>query len=88
MGRIRNFKSTKSLYGVEPEYFEEMKYFEAIEEKAKLAKKRIAKINKELDYKLPDDEYQELNEQLRLCEKAREFNERLLEEYRWSKGRK
>jgi len=86
--RIKNFKSTKSLYGVEPEYFEEMMYFEAIEEKVKLAKKRINEINEKLDYKLPDNEYQELNEQLVECEKAREFNEKLLEEYKWKKNNK
>ena len=83
--KIKNFKSTKSLYGVEPEYFENMKYFKAIEKKVELAKKRINEINEKLDYRLPDDEYQELNGQLRLCEKAREFNERLLDEYKWRK---
>ena len=86
--KIKNFKSTKTLYGVKPEYFEEMIYFQAIEEKAKLAKKRINEINENLDYKLPDNEYQELNEQLIECEKAREFNEKLLEEYKWKKERK
>ena len=83
-----NFKSTKSLYGVEPKYFENMKYFEAIEEKAKLSKKRIDEINEKLDYRLPDDEYQELNEQLVECEKATEFNERLIKEYKWKKEKK
>jgi len=83
--RIKNFKSTKSLYGVEAEYFENMMYFQAVEEKAKLAKKRINEINEQLDYRLPDDEYQELNEQLVECEKAREFNEKLLDEYKWKK---
>ena len=86
--KIKNFKSTKNLYGVGPEYFENMMYFEAIKEKIKLAKKRIDEINEQLDYRLPDDEYQELNEQLVECEKAREFNEKLLNEYRWAKGRK
>jgi len=85
---LKNFKSTKNLYGVSPEYFEDMMYFQAIEEKAKLAKKRINEINEQLDYRLPDDEYQELNEQLVECEKAKEFNEKLLNEYRWVKGRK
>ena len=86
--KFKNFKNTKSLYGVEPEYFENMKYFEAIEEKAKLAKKRINEINEKIDYKLPDYEYQELNEQLVECEKAREFNEKLLEEHKWKKERR
>ena len=85
--KIKNFKSTESLYGVEPEYFENMMYFQAIEEKAKLAKKRINEINEKLDYRLPDNEYQELNEQLGLCEKAREFNEKLLDEYKWKKDK-
>jgi len=49
---------------------------------------RASKENEELDYRLPDDEYQELNEQLVECEKAREFNERLLEEYKWKKEKK
>ena len=85
---LKNFKSTKNLYGVSPEYFEDMMYFQAIEEKIKLLKKRIDEINETLDYRMPDDEYQELNEQLVECEKAREFNEKLLNEYRWAKGRK
>ena len=85
--KIKNFKSTKSLYGVEPEYFEDMMYFEAVAMKIELAKEQIKTINEQLDYRLPDDEYQELNEQLRLCEKALEFNERLLKEYKHCKGR-
>ena len=84
---IKNFKSTESLYGVKPCYFEEMNYFEAIEKKIELAKEQIKTINEQLDYRLPDDEYQELNEQLVECEKALEFNERLLDEYRHCKGK-
>ncbi len=83
--KIKNFKSTKSLYGVEPEYFEDMMYFEAVAMKICLAKEQIKTINEKIDYRLPDDEYQELNEQLRLCEKALEFNERLLDEYKYCK---
>ena len=83
---IKNFKSTESLYGVKPCYFEGMNYFEAIEKKIELAKEQIKTINEQLDYRLPDDEYQELNEQLVECEKALEFNERLLDEYRHCKG--
>ena len=84
---IKNFKSTQSLYGVKPCYFEGMNYFEAIERKIELVREHIKIINGQLDYRLPDDEYQELNEQLRLCEKALEFNERLLDEYRHCKGK-
>lgn len=83
--KIKNFKSTASLYGVEPCYFENMKYFEALEAKVILVKKRIKEINEKLDYNLPDDEYQDFNEQLRLCENARNFNEKLLNEYKWKK---
>ena len=84
---IKNFKSTESLYGVKPCYFESMNYFDAIERKIELVREHIKIINGQLDYRLPDDEYQELNEQLRLCEKALEFNERLLDEYRHCKGK-
>ena len=84
--KIKNFKSTKSLYGVEPEYFAEMKYFDAVRTKVKLAKEMIAEFAMKLDYKTPDVEYVDLNRQLNECEKAREFNERLLDEY--SKERK
>ena len=79
--KIKSFKSTKSLYGVEPRYFENMKYFEAVKAKVKLAKEMIAEFAMKLDYKMPDDEYINLNRQLNECEKAREFNERLLDEY-------
>ena len=84
---IKNFKSTQSLYGVNPCYFEGMSYFEAIKKKIGLAKERIKLINKHIDYRLPDDEYQGLNEQLVECEKALEFNERLLDEYKHCKGK-
>jgi len=53
----------------------------------RLERKRINEINEKIDYKLPDNEYQELNEQLGLCEKAREFNEKLLDEYKWKKDK-
>ena len=79
--KIENFKSTENLYGVKPEYFEEMMYFEAVAMKIVLAKEQIKKI----DYRLPNNEYQELNEQLVECEKAREFNEKLLDEYKFKK---
>lgn len=79
---IKDFKSTQSLYGVEPYYFEHMMYFQAIEEKVKLAKKRIKEINSKIDYKLPDEEYKELCRQLNECEKAKEFNKTLLKEYK------
>ena len=79
--KIKNFKSTKSLYGVEPRYFENMKYFDAVRTKVKLAKEMIAQFAMKLDYKTPDVEYVDLNRQLNECEKAREFNERLLDEY-------
>ena len=84
---IKNFKSTESLYGVKPCYFEGMNYFEAIEKKIELAKLRINLINELIDYTLPEDKYKELNRQLNECEKALEFNERLLDEYRHCKGK-
>ena len=77
-----NFKSTESLYGVNPCVFENLMYFEALELKVKLAKEKIKEINYKIDYKLPDDEYKELNMQLNECEKAKRFNEMLLEEYK------
>ena len=79
---IKNFKSTQSLYGVNPCYFEGMSYFEAIKKKIELAKERIKSINEKIDYRLPDDEYKALNMQLNECEKAKSFNEMLLEEYK------
>ena len=82
--QAKNFKSTKSLYGVGPEYFEEMKYFKAIREKVKLAKKKIKKINEMIDYNLPEVKYKDLCRQLNECERAREFNQRLLDEYKRS----
>jgi len=81
MERIKNFKSTFSLYGVEPVYFKDMLYYEAINEKIRLSKIKINEINDELDYSLPEDEYNILNHQLRLIEKALDFNEQLLDEY-------
>ena len=86
--KIENFKSTKSLYGVSPKFFENMTYFQAVKEKIKLAQKRIDEINKQLNYRLPEDEYKNLNRQLVECKKAKEFNERLLEEYKREKERK
>ena len=85
---IKNFKSTESLYGVNPCYFEGMSYFEAIEKKIELAKLRINLINGLIDYTLPEDKYKELNRQLNECEKAKRFNEMLLEEYKHCKGKK
>ena len=85
MERIKNFKSTFSLYGVEPKHFKDMLYYEAINEKIKLSKIKIKEINEELDYSLPEDEYKILNHQLRLIEKALKFNELLLDEYKRSK---
>ena len=82
---IRNFKSTFSLYGVKPIYFKDMLYYEAINEKIRLSKIKIKKINDELDYNLPEDEYKILNHQLRLIEKALKFNELLLDEYKRNK---
>ena len=79
---IKNFKSTESLYGVKPCVFENLMYFEALELKVKLAKKKISEINEEIDYNLPSDEYKALNMQLNECEKAKRFNEMLLEEYK------
>ncbi len=75
-----NFKSTQSLYGVEPEYFKDMKYFEAIEKKIVLADFRINLLNKRINYKMDEDTYKELNEQLVECKKARDFNQKLLDE--------
>jgi hypothetical protein len=79
--KIKNFKSTKSLYGVEPEYFAEMKYFDAVRAKVELARQMIAEINAKINYKLPEDEYKDLCRQLNECEKAKRFNEMLLAEY-------
>jgi hypothetical protein len=75
----RDFKSTESLYGVKPSYFEKMTYFEAVKEKIRLAKKRI----NELVYhtKKTKKNYNEINEQINQCLKAKEFNENLLNEY-------
>ena len=78
--KIKNFKSTQSLYGVKPEYFEEMMYFEAVSMKIVLAKEQIKTINEKLDYRLPYEEYIRLNTQLRMCEKAFRFNTELLRE--------
>ena len=78
---FENFKSTQSLYGVEPCYFEKMNYFDAIKEKIELAKERIKEINSKIDYHLPDNEYRNLCKQLNECEKAKEFNIILLKEY-------
>ena len=80
----KNFKSTFSLYGVEPRYFKDMLYYESINEKIRLSKLKIKEINDELDYSLPEDEYKILNYQLRLIEKALRFNEQLLDEYKRS----
>ena len=76
----KNFKSTKSLYGVEPKHFENMKYFEALQEKRCLAAKRIKEVVEKLDCKMPYEEYVTLNTQLRMCEKAFRFNTELIEE--------
>jgi predicted nuclease with TOPRIM domain len=75
----RNFKSTESLYGVKPSHFEKMTYFEAVKEKIRLAKKRI----NELVYhtEKTKDNYNEVNEQINQCLKAKEFNKDLLNEY-------
>jgi ABC-type Fe2+-enterobactin transport system substrate-binding protein len=77
--KIKNFKSTKSLYGVEPFHFENMTYFQAVKEKIKLAEKRI----NELVYhtEKTKDNYNEINEQINQCLKAKEFNKALLSEY-------
>ena len=76
-----NFKSTQSLYGVGPEYFENMEYFEALHEKRCLAAKRIKELVEKLDCRMPYEEYIRLNTQLRMCEKAFRFNTELLREY-------
>ena len=79
---IKNFKSTESLYGVPACYFEKMSYFEAVEQKIELAKKRINQINSQVDYKMPGTEYRSLNRQINECQKALRFNEYLLSEYK------
>ena len=79
---IKNFKSTQSLYGVEPCYFENMNYFDAIKKKVELAKLKINLINGLIDYNLPDEQYRDLCKQLNECDKALKFNEMLLQEYK------
>ena len=85
---IKNFKSTQSLYGVSPKHFEGKEYFEALREKVELGNKMIRKINSQIDYRLPEDEYKDLIRQLNACQKAVNFNEDLLLEYKICKNRK
>jgi len=77
----KNFKSTKSLYGVTPDYFAGKEYYEVLKEKIKLGKNMIKKINSEIDYRMPEDEYKAKMRQLNEAQKAVNFNENLLTEY-------
>ena len=85
---VKNFKSTQSLYGVSPGYFEGKGYFEALKEKVRLGNEMIKELNNKIDYHLPENEYKELIGQLNACQKAVNFNETLLLEYKIYKDRK
>jgi hypothetical protein len=76
----KNFKSTDSLYGVPPLHFENMTYYEAIEEKIKLVRKNIEILTSLLDVR--NEHYAEINQQIIECKKAEIFNQQLLDEYK------
>ena len=80
MDSKKEFKSTKSLYGVDPEYFCGMSYIDVIKEKIKLSTNRIKELVDKIDVSLPQDEYNKLYHQLNECKKAYEFNMMLLNE--------
>ena len=84
---VNNFKSTQSLYGVSPGHFEGKEYFEALKEKINLGNKMIKELNNKIDYRLPENEYKELIRQLNACQKAVEFNETMLLEYKIYKSK-
>jgi hypothetical protein len=85
---FKDFKTTKDIYGVTPEYFENMNYFDAIKEKIRLVDERIKEINKKIDYRLPNEKYRKLCYQLMKLEKAKKFNQMLLMEYKITKRKK
>jgi len=76
------FKSTVDLYGVNPSYFEEMKYYEAISNKVDLVRSMISNLQTRIDNTSDWDKSKLLEDRLTQCYKALKFNSKLLDEYK------
>jgi hypothetical protein len=76
----RGFKTTEYIYGVAPTYFDNMGYYEAIEEKIRLCKEAIEQLEPRISYKLSKVTYERMTAELTEKYEALQFNESLLKE--------
>jgi len=73
-------KETYKLYGVHPDYFESMLYFEAIETKIELVKTKIKELLRASEESTSWEDVKIIEDWLTECYKALKFNENLLNE--------
>ena len=75
-------KTTYKLYGVHPDYFESMLYFEAVEAKITLVKTKIKELLTASEESTSWEDVKIIEDWLTECYKALKFNENLLKEQR------